>query len=97
MTIAGLEASKVAHAVGHSFEVLVNGTPDPFWDEVRRHVVSWLIICGVGGVGWLAVQMPIRLDRVLTNQDNFRTELQEFKSSIRDLEVRMARQEAGGR
>jgi hypothetical protein len=93
MTIAGLEVPRAAHAVGHSFEVLVNGTPDPFWDEVRRHVVSWLIICGVGGIGYLAVQVPIRLDRVLINQESFQGELREFKAELQDLGVRMTRQE----
>ena len=73
----------------------MNGTPDPFWDEVRRHVVSWLIICGVGGIGWLAVQVPLRLDRVLVNQESFAGEVRELKAELKDLEVRMARQEAG--
>ncbi len=97
MTIAGLEFPRAAHAVSHSFEVLVNGTPDPFWDEVRRHVVSWLIIAGVGGIGYLAVQVPIRLDRVLINQETFQSELREFKTELQDIEVRLGRVEAGTR
>ena len=71
----------------------MNGTPDPFWDEVRRHVVSWLIICGVGGIGYLAVQVPIRLDRVLANQEGFATEMHEFKAALKDLEARVTRHE----
>jgi hypothetical protein len=67
--------------------------PDPFWDEVRRHVVSWLIICGVGGIGYLAVQVPLRLDRVLVNQEAFQGDLREFKTELRELETRMTREE----
>lgn len=95
MTIAGLEVPRTAHAVSHTLEVLVTGVPDPFWDDVRRHVVAWLIIAGVGGIGYLAVQVPIRLDRVLANQEGFATEMQEFKAALKDLEVRMTRQEMG--
>lgn len=93
MTIAGMEASRAAHVVTHTFEVLVSGMPDPFWDEVRRHVVSWLIICGVGGIGYLAVQVPLRLDRVLVNQEAFQGDLREFKTELRELETRMTREE----
>jgi hypothetical protein len=95
MTILGHEFYRTADSFGHTLEVLVSGVPDPFWDDVRRHVVAWLIIAGVGGIGYLAVQVPIRLDRVLVNQEGFAAELQEFKSALKDLEVRMARQEQG--
>ena len=93
VTIAGHECPRMPSEWAHAMEVLVNGTPDPFWDEVRRHVVSWLIICGVGGIGYLAVQVPIRLDRVLINQESFQGELREFKAELQDLGVRMTRQE----
>jgi len=93
MTILGHEITRTADAVAHMLEVLVSGCPDPFWDDVRRHVTAWLIISSVASVGYLAVQVPIRLDRVLTNQEGFAVELQEFKAALKDLEVRMVRQE----
>ncbi len=93
MTILGHEFSRTADAFGHTLEVLVSAMPDPFWDDVRRHVTAWLIIASVGGIGYLAVQVPLRLDRVLVNQEGFAAELQEFKAALRDLEVRMVRQE----
>ena len=70
---------------------MTSGVPDPFWDEVRRHVVSWLIICGVGGIGYIAVQVPIRLDRLLANQETLGAELQEFKEELQNLQIRMDR------
>jgi hypothetical protein len=39
------------------------------------------------------VQVPIRLDRVLINQESFQGELREFKAELQDLGVRMTRQE----
>jgi hypothetical protein len=93
MTILGHESSCITDNFGHALEVLVSGCPDPFWDDVRRHVTAWLIISSVASVGYLAVQVPIRLDRVLNNQEGFTLELQEFKAALKDLEVRVARQE----
>jgi hypothetical protein len=72
---------------------MTSGEPDPFWDDVRKHVTSWLIVCGVGGIGWLSVQVPIRLDRLLANQESIAAEVREFKLQLRDLEIRMDRQE----
>ncbi len=95
MTILGHEFPHIADSFGHTLEVLVTGVPDPFWDDVRRHVVAWLIIAGVGGIGYLAVQVPLRLDRVLVNQEGFAAELQEFKAALKDLEARVTRQEQG--
>jgi len=95
MTILGHEFSRTTDSFGHALEVLVSGIPDPFWDDVRRHVTAWLIISSVAGIGYLAVQVPIRLDRLLTNQEGFASELQEFKAALKDLEVRMVRQEQG--
>ncbi len=60
--------------------------PDPFWDDVRRHVTSWLIICGIGGVGYLAVSVPIRLDKVLSNQESLQVELRHAQDRLTTLE-----------
>ena len=86
MTIAGHELFRSPSDPLHALEVLVTSQPDPFWDDVRRHVTSWLIICGIGGVGYLAVSVPIRLDKVLSNQESIQTEMRHAQQRLTVLE-----------
>lgn len=69
---------------------MANGDADPFWDDVRRHVVSWLIVAGIGSIGWLAVTLPTRIDRVLTNQENFEVHVRDAQLEIKALTQNLA-------
>lgn len=93
MTIAGHELFRSHHDPLHALEVLMTSQPDPFWDDVRRHVTSWLIICGIGGVGYLAVSVPIRLDKVLSNQESLQVELRHAQDRLTTLEQKSVIQE----
>jgi hypothetical protein len=93
MTIAGHELFRSRQDPFHALEVLVTSQPDPFWDDVRRHVTSWAIICGIGGVGYLAVSVPIRLDKVLSNQEAMQTDIQHAQDRLTTLEQKAIIQE----
>ena len=95
MTIVGHELHRSTSAFTQALEVLVSGTPDPFWDDVRRHVTSWLIISGIAGIGYLAVSVPIRLDKVLANQDSLQIEMRSAQRELAELEHRTEALERG--
>lgn len=69
--------------------VLMTGGSDPFWDEVRRHVTSWLIIAGIGGVGYLAVSVPVQINQVLSSQERVQQDVQVLQKHLMLLEQRM--------
>jgi hypothetical protein len=90
MTIAGHDISGDADWILRGAEIMASGMPDPFWDDVRRHVVSWLIVAGIGSIGWMAVTMPTRLDRVLNNQETFSMNVKEMQLEIKVLAQSLA-------
>lgn len=90
MTIAGHDITGDADWILRGAEIMANGDADPFWDDVRRHVVSWLIVAGIGSIGWLAVTLPTRIDRVLTNQENFEVHVRDAQLEIKALTQNLA-------
>lgn len=93
MTIAGHapvdDLRAALHVARVHLGVAVSGSPDPFWDDVRRHVVSWAIIGGISGVGYLAISIPSRIDRVLLNQDNVLQDVRDIQGSLSNLKQRI--------
>ena len=73
----------------------MTGAPDPFWDDVRKHVVSWAIIGSISGVGYLAISIPSRIDRVLLNQEMVREDVREVQSTLGTLKQRVEILERG--
>jgi len=99
MTIAGHEPASAIRSALHlarvHLEVAVTGAPDPFWDDVRKHVVSWAIIGSISGVGYLAISIPSRIDRVLLNQEMVREDVREVQSTLGTLKQRVEILERG--
>jgi hypothetical protein len=90
MTIAGHDLSHDVDRVLRGAEIMMGGVPDPFWDDVRRHVVSWLIVLGIGSIGWMAVTLPTRLDRVLSNQEGFSDSIRVMQAEVKVLTQNLA-------
>jgi hypothetical protein len=66
----------------------------PFWSQIWVNTASWLIICTVLGVGYIAYTVPRMLDLVLRNQDQLRTDVQSNKAVLLGHENRILRLEA---
>lgn len=70
---------------------------DEFWVEVRKNVVSWAIIGGLSAVGWMAVNVPNQLNRIILNQEGFQSELRALRGELNELranhEIRLRRLE----
>lgn len=67
--------------------------PDPapgsFWTQVRLNVVSWLVVCAVGGIGYVTYVVPRMLERVLDGQRAISVQASEFAEVIKDHERRI--------
>lgn len=89
MTIAGHSALSDLETAAQSLWGLVSQEPDPFWDEVKRSVATWLVISAIAGVGYMAIQIPSRLERVLINQDAVRENVRELQQDFGELKQRI--------
>lgn len=89
MTIAGHDAIKALDHFTHSLWGVVSTEPEPFWDDVKKNVVAWLIIGGISSVGYMAVVIPGRLERVLINQDAVREDVRGLQSDLTTLKQRI--------
>ena len=77
-------------------------SPRPtFWGQIWVNTASWLIVCGVAGVAYIAFTVPRMLDAVLRNQDavkedmaQVRAEVAETRAGLRAVELRTLRLEA---
>lgn len=64
---------------------------EEFWAQVRLNVTSWMIICGVAGIGYLGYTVPRTLDLILRNQEIHRTQQTEMSTQLRSHELRITR------
>lgn len=60
-----------------------------FWQQVRLNVVSWLIIAGVSGVGYISYTVPKLLQVVIANQEQLQKEAESFKGALTSLDRRV--------
>ena len=70
---------------------------DVFWRQVRLNVTSWLIICGVGGIGYIGYTVPRQLDLILRHQEAQREDIDALMQRQQQLDVRVTRIEERGR
>lgn len=89
MTIVGYEPSRTSRALHRAMGALVTDDRDPFWDDVKRNVAAWLIITGIAGVGYMAVSIPSRMDRIILNQDAFREDVRGLQNDVGSLKERI--------
>lgn len=66
---------------------------EEFWAQVRLNVTSWMIVCGVAGIGYLGWTVPRTLDLILRNQELHKMQQTEMSTQLRSHEVRITRLE----
>jgi hypothetical protein len=64
-----------------------------FWHQVRLNVTSWLIVAGVGGIGYISYTVPRQLDLILRNQEITRAEITQIKADLKDHNRRITQLE----
>jgi hypothetical protein len=62
-----------------------------FWSQVRLNVTSWMIVCGVAGIGYIGYTVPRTLDLIVRNQEMYRMQQSEMSTQLRSHEVRITR------
>lgn len=65
-----------------------------FWGQIWVNTASWLIVCGVAGVAYIAFTVPRMLDSVLANQEQVKAEAAAIKAQLLSHESRLLRLEA---
>jgi hypothetical protein len=65
----------------------------PLWSQIWVNTASWLIVCSVLGVGYIAYTVPRMLDTVLANQESYQADVIDIKARLLDVENRTMRLE----
>jgi hypothetical protein len=65
-----------------------------FWGQIWVNTASWLIVCGVAGVAYIAFTVPRMLDSVLANQEQVKSEAAALRAQLLSHETRIMRLEA---
>lgn len=64
-----------------------------FWHQVRLNVTTWLILAGVGGIGYISYTVPRQLDLILQNQGLQKQEITQIKADLRSHDRRLTQLE----
>lgn len=70
---------------------------DAFWRQVRLNVTSWLIVCGVAGIGYIGYTVPRQLDMILKNQESQQEDIRSLAAQQKSFESRLIRLESRAR
>lgn len=69
-------------------------SPRPtFWGQIWVNTASWLIVCGVAGVAYIAFTVPRMLDAVLRNQEAVKEDVAQIRAQMLSHETRILRLE----
>ena len=73
-------------------------TGTPFWREVRAQAVAGSLVVSIAailaGITYIAYTVPSQLDRVISNQTQFKERLDEVEKNVDSLQDRVTRVEA---
>lgn len=72
------------------------GPPSPrptYWGQIWVNTASWLIVCGVAGVAYIAFTVPRMLDAVLRNQEAVKEDVAQIRAQMLSHETRILRLE----
>jgi hypothetical protein len=68
-----------------------------FWRAVKQEAIAGLVVLlaggGITGIGYLVYTVPSQLDRVIQNQEQFKTRVGELEDTVKDHDVRIIKLE----
>lgn len=67
------------------------------WLEVKQEAIAGLLVVGavsvVGGIGYIAYTVPAKLDRVISNQMEYKQRITDLEDEVKDHRDRITRLE----
>lgn len=67
------------------------------WLEVKQEAIAGLLVVGavsvVGGIGYIAYTVPHKLDRVISNQMEYKQRITDLEDEVKDHRDRITRLE----
>ena len=67
------------------------------WLEVKQEAIAVLLVVGavsvVGGIGYIAYTVPHKLDRVISNQMEYKQRITDLEDEVKDHRDRITRLE----
>lgn len=68
-----------------------------FWRGVKQEAAAGLLVLlagvGITGIGYLVYTVPSQLERVIQNQEQFKTRVDELENTVKDHDVRIIKLE----
>ena len=68
-----------------------------FWRGVKQAAAAGLLVLlaggGITGIGYLVYTVPSQLERVIQNQEQFKTRVGELEDTVKDHDVRIIKLE----
>jgi len=68
-----------------------------FWRAVKQEAIAGLVVLLAGGaitgIGYLVYTVPSQLERVIQNQEQFKTRVSQLEDTVKDHDVRIIKLE----
>jgi len=98
ITAAKRHAAKAVKLQKESWTTVAPSPSDTsFWRAVKQEAIAGLVVILAGGaitgIGYLVYTVPSQLERVIQNQEQFKTRVSQLEDTVKDHDVRIIKLE----